>query len=116
MVYCKAQVAKGPLLFLPAPPGNHERMTLVPQAMILWRGLDLVCYNNRYSKTSPITGCVYTVTDFDDTTVTVQLHAAYARKAPTPEKAREVREFRKGRRGFRSRRISRRWRSTKDVG
>jgi hypothetical protein len=89
MVYCKALVAEGPLLFLPEPPGNHERMTLVPRALILWRGLDVVCYNKRYSKTSPVTGCVYTVMDFDDKTVTVQLHADYARKIRTPKPQKE---------------------------
>jgi hypothetical protein len=90
MNYHRAEAAPGPLLFLPPPPGNHERLTLVPQAMILWRGLDVVCYNRRYSKSSPIAGCVYIVTDLDDKTVTIQLHSDYLRKEwKKPEKPKE---------------------------
>ena len=48
-----------------------------PQSMIIWKGLELLCYCRRYSRNSPVTGAVYVVQSWDNTTVTVKLHEDY---------------------------------------
>ena len=73
--YIKAQ-NNGPLLFLPAAR-YQQGMTMEAQDMLIWKGLDLLCYSRRYSKNSPVTGAVYVVEDWDATTVTVRLHDDY---------------------------------------
>ena len=81
------------LLFLKAPPPQHST-TMQPQDMLVWEGLELLCYSRRYQKNSPVTGAVYIVKKWDEKTVTVELHPDYVGKkviagAPEPEVAGE---------------------------
>ena len=66
----------GPLLFLRAAPYQHG-LTMESQDMLIWKDMELLCYNRRYSKNSPVTGAVYTVESWNETTVTVKLHKDY---------------------------------------
>jgi hypothetical protein len=43
-----------PLLFLPAAR-YQQGMTMEAQDMLIWKGLELLCYSRRYSKNSPVT-------------------------------------------------------------
>jgi hypothetical protein len=72
------------VLYLPASTDIHG-VTMRPQAMILWRGLDLLCCSRKYESNSPVTGAVYTVVDFTDKTVTVVLHKDYTPEGEPPE-------------------------------
>ena len=57
-------------------PSNGERpgWTMQPQDMIIWKGMELLCYSRRYAKNSPVTGAVYIVQSWDGESVTVTLH------------------------------------------
>ena len=72
------------VLYLPASADIHG-VTTRPQAMILWRSLDLLCCARKYESNSPVTGAVYTVCDFTDKTVTVVLHKDYMPEGEPPE-------------------------------
>ena len=65
-----AGLAQGPVMFLPAPENYPERIQMQPQAMLLWAGLELVCYSERCAtKNNPVTGAVYVVQGFTERTV-----------------------------------------------
>ena len=38
--------------------GEKPGMTMRPQDMIIWKGMQLLCYSRRYTKNSPVTGAV----------------------------------------------------------
>jgi hypothetical protein len=50
-----------------------------PQSMIVWPGMEVICYSRKFVKNSPITGAVYIVQDWDERqkTITVKLHPDY---------------------------------------
>ena len=60
-------------------------MTMLPQPMILWRGLELLCCCRKYESNSPVSGAVYTVLDFTGKTVTVCLHKDYVFEGEPPQ-------------------------------
>jgi len=47
--------------------------------MILWPGMEVICYSRKYIKNSPITGAVYIVQEWGETqrTITVKLYPDY---------------------------------------
>ena len=57
--------------------GEKHGMTMQPQDMIIWEGMELLCYTRRYAKNSPVTGAVYVVEAFDGSRVTISLHDDY---------------------------------------
>jgi len=63
--------------FIPAPTGEAMKVNMKPQAMIIWPGMELLCYNRRFSKNCPITGAVYVVQDWDHKSVVIKLHPDY---------------------------------------
>jgi hypothetical protein len=69
------------VLYLPASTDTRG-VTMLPQAMILWRGLDLLCCCRKYESNSPVSGAVYTVLDFTEKSVTVCLHKDYVQGEP----------------------------------
>ena len=48
-----------------------------PQAMIIWPGMELLCYNRRFSTNCPKAGTVYIVQDWDHKSVVIKLHPDY---------------------------------------
>ena len=73
-------------------PGEQKGASMQPQAMILWKGLELLCYSRKYKKDSPVTGAVYVVQGWDEKSVTVKLHPDYAGKKVTVDTAAEAGE------------------------
>jgi hypothetical protein len=73
--------AEKDVLYLPESTDTFG-VTMLPQAMLLWRGLDLLCCCRKYESNSPVSGAVYTVLDFNDKTVTVALHKDYVQGDP----------------------------------
>jgi hypothetical protein len=67
------------VLFVPCE-GEKPGWTMQPQDMIVWKGMELLCYSRRYSKGSPVTGAVYVVDGWDAQKVTVSLHPDYEGK------------------------------------
>jgi hypothetical protein len=67
------------VLFVPCE-GEKPGWTMQPQDMIVWKGMELLCYSRRYSKGSPVTGAVYVVDGWDAQKVTVSLHPDYVGK------------------------------------
>ena len=65
--------------YIPAPEDESTKVYMKPQAMIVWPGMELICYNRKVSKGSPITGAVYIVQDWDEKskTIVVKLHPDY---------------------------------------
>jgi hypothetical protein len=57
--------------------GEMPGATMQPQEMIVWEGMELLCYRRRYSKNSPVSGAVYVVEAWDKTHLTVSLHDDY---------------------------------------
>jgi hypothetical protein len=53
------------------------KVNMKPQAMIIWPGMELLCYNRRFSKNCPIAGAVYVVQDWDHESVVIKLHPDY---------------------------------------
>ena len=80
-----------PVMFL-ASTGEQKGAAMQPQAMIIWKGAELLCYSRRYKKNSPVTGAVYVVQDFDEKTVTVKLHPDYAGKNVTVDAQKPAEE------------------------
>ena len=62
--------------FIPSS-GDVAGWTMQPQDMIVWKGLELLCYSRRYVKNSPVTGAVYVVNKWDGRFLTVELHNDY---------------------------------------
>jgi hypothetical protein len=71
------------VLFLAGPKDARGAPGVCMQAqdMLIWEGLDLLCYARKYSQKSPVTGCVYTVMSWTETHVIVKLHEDYVRTA-----------------------------------
>ena len=65
--------------------GEMKGVAMQPQAMIIWKGLELLCYSRKYTKNSPVTGAVYVVESWDSTKVTVTLHPDYEGKKITAD-------------------------------
>jgi len=65
-----------PVCFLEGT-GKLHGVTMQPQGMILWHGIELLCCSRRYRKNSPVSGAVYVVQSWNHKTVTVKLHEAY---------------------------------------
>ncbi|NDD63714.1 MAG: AAA family ATPase [Acidobacteria bacterium] len=65
-----------PVLFLPAA-GKLHGVTMQPQNMIIWKGMELLCCARRYIKDMPVSGAVYVVNGWDNKTVHLSLHDAY---------------------------------------
>jgi hypothetical protein len=63
--------------FLPQPTDKSMKVTMKPQAMIIWPGMELLCYNRRFSQNCPITGAVYIVQDWNHKSVVVKLRPDY---------------------------------------
>ena len=75
--FAKRKIQQGcKVLFLPCP-GNQLCVTMQPQAMIIWTGMELMCYSRKHRKNLPTTGAVYVVQSWDEHTVTVKLHDDY---------------------------------------
>ena len=72
------------VLYLPASEDTHG-VTMRPQAMLVWKGLDPLCCCRKYEANIPVSGAVYTVRDFTDKTVTAVLHNDYVREGEPPE-------------------------------
>ena len=64
------------VLFVPSD-GEKPGWTMQPQDMIIWKGMELLCYSRRYCKKSPVTGAVYVVESWDAQKITVSLHPDY---------------------------------------
>ena len=64
------------VLFVPSE-GEKPGWTMQPQDMIIWKGMELLCYSRRYCKKSPVTGAVYLVESWDAQKITVSLHPDY---------------------------------------
>jgi hypothetical protein len=58
--------------------------TTMPQAMIIWEGLELICSRRRYESNCPVTGAVYVVKSWNDTTVTMTLQKDYVAAGQEP--------------------------------
>jgi hypothetical protein len=75
------------VLFVPCE-GEKPGWTMQPQDMLIWKGMELLCYSRRYAKNSPVTGAVYVVEGWDAQKITVSLHPDYLGKklfeAPPP--------------------------------
>ena len=69
--------------FIPSS-GEVSGWTTQPQDMIVWKGLELLCYSRRYCKNSPVTGAVYVVNKWDGRFLTVELHNDYLGKRLIP--------------------------------
>ena len=65
---------KDRVMFLQAASKCHG-VTMQPQNMILWVGIELLCCARRYRKNSPVSGAVYVVQSWDAKHVIVRLHA-----------------------------------------
>jgi hypothetical protein len=65
-----------PLLFIKSA-GNQHGASMQSQDMLVWEGMELLCYSHRYQKNSPVTGAVYVVQAWDESTITVTLHDDY---------------------------------------
>jgi hypothetical protein len=65
-----------PVLFLPAA-GKLHGVTMQPQNMIIWKGMELLCCARRYTKKMPVSGAVYVVDGWDAKGVHLSLHEAY---------------------------------------
>ena len=80
--------------------GEKPGMTMQPQDMIIWEGMQLLCYSRRYAKNSPVTGAVYNVESWDGSRVTISLNENYIGKrlidAPPAEIAEEAGEDEEG--------------------
>jgi len=76
------------VLFVPSE-GEKPGWTMQPQDMIIWKGMEVLCYSRRYCKGSPVTGAVYVVESWDVQKITVSLHPDYIGEkfleAPPPE-------------------------------
>ena len=76
--------------------GEKPGMTMQPQDMIIWEGMELLCYSRRYAKNSPVTGAVYVVLGWDGSRVAVTLHDDYVGErlieAPAADAAKPVEE------------------------
>ena len=57
--------------------GEKPGMTMQPQDMIIWKGMQLLCYSRRYAKNSPVTGAVYDMEGWDGSRVTISLNDDY---------------------------------------
>jgi len=64
------------LLFIKSV-GEKPGWTMQPQDMIIWKGMEMLCYSRRYCKNSPVSGAVYVVESWDAENVTVSLHQDY---------------------------------------
>ena len=60
--------------------GEKPGWTMQSQDMIIWKGMEVLCYSRRYCAKSPVTGAVYVVEDWDDQKITVALHPDYVGK------------------------------------
>ena len=67
------------VLFVPCE-GEKPGWTMQPQDMIVWKGMEMLCYSRKYSKNSPVTGAVYVVDSWDSNKITVSLHPDYVGK------------------------------------
>ena len=67
------------VLYVPCE-GEKPGWTMQPQDMIVWKGMELLCYSRRYTKGSPVTGAVYVVESWDAQKITVSLHPDYVGK------------------------------------
>ena len=65
--------------YIPAPDDESTKVYMKPQSMIVWPGMEVICYSRKFVKNSPITGAVYIVQDWDEKqkTITVKLHPDY---------------------------------------
>jgi len=64
------------VLYVPCE-GEKPGWTMQPQEMLIWKGMELLCYSRRYTKNSPVTGAVYVVDSWDAQKITVSLHPDY---------------------------------------
>ena len=64
------------VLFLPCPEKQYC-LTMQPQAMIIWVGMELICCSRKHRQNMPTTGAVYVVQGWDEHAVTVRLHDDY---------------------------------------
>ena len=71
------------LLYLP-DPGTMRGVTMQPQAMLLWPGMELLCCKRKYESNAAVTGAVYIVQSWDESNITVQLHSAYTPDGTAP--------------------------------
>jgi len=67
------------VLYVPCE-GEKPGWTMQPQDMLVWKGMELLCYSRRYMKGSPVTGAVYVVESWDAKKITVSLHPDYVGK------------------------------------
>ena len=80
-----------PLLFVKGFNNQHGG-TMLAQDMLIWEGMELLCYSQRYHKNSPVTGAVYVVQKWDESTITVTLHEDYQGQKITVEAPVEIPE------------------------
>jgi hypothetical protein len=85
------------LEFIKSSFSEKPGWTMQPQDMIVWKGMELLCYSRRgSSKNTPTTGAVYVVDGWDGSFLTVSLHDDYLGEAlfnaPAPEQVAEVSE------------------------
>jgi hypothetical protein len=71
------------LLYI-SDPGYMHGVTMQPQSMILWHGIELQCCRRRYEANAPVNGAVYVVESWDRDTVTVRLHETYMAEGVPP--------------------------------
>ena len=60
--------------------GEKPGWTMQSQDMIIWKGMEVLCYSRRYCAKSPVTGAVYVVEGWDNQKITVALHPDYVGK------------------------------------
>ena len=65
--------------YIPAPEDDSAKVYMKPQAMLVWPGMELICYSRKFVKNSPITRAVYIVQGWDERqkTITIKLHPDY---------------------------------------
>jgi hypothetical protein len=77
LINLKKAELHAPRLYIPAPEDDSAKLYMKPQAMLVWPGMELICYSRKFVKNSPITGAVYIVQGWDSKTITVKLHPDY---------------------------------------
>ena len=52
-------------------------MSMQPQEMFIWEGMELLCHQREYQQGKPVNGGVYVVERWDNSRVIVRLHEDY---------------------------------------
>jgi hypothetical protein len=70
----------GERVFIEAPKEKMRGVTMQPQDMWVWKGMELLCNTREYERGRPVNGGVYVVEAFNSRTVRVRLHEDYRPK------------------------------------